>query len=210
MAEEIISWKAASAAGMKLYYTGKPCKRGHLVERHVSDRKCLICKKENRDEFEARNPGYQANYQASYRVANRARLSGMRAKPSPQSREKINRYQREYRARRCKSDPEFLCLLLMHDIFKRATKAVKGGDGTSKFSVLGYGPEDLRLHMEKQFSRGMSWDNHGEWHIDHIIPVAEMIKAGIKDPAKIHCLSNLRPLWATDNLKKGDRVVSLL
>lgn len=48
----------------------------------------------------------------------------------------------------------------------------------------------------------MSWDNRGEWHIDHIVPVAVMVRDGITDPAIINALTNLQPLWAKDNLAK--------
>lgn len=56
-------------------------------------------------------------------------------------------------------------------------------------------------HIENQFTEGMSWDNHGEWHIDHIIPLAI---ANNTSELEILChYTNLQPLWAGDNLKKG-------
>lgn len=48
----------------------------------------------------------------------------------------------------------------------------------------------------------MTWENWGEWHIDHIKPVAQFIREGITCPKQINALSNLRPLWAHDNLSK--------
>lgn len=47
----------------------------------------------------------------------------------------------------------------------------------------------------------MNWDNYGEWHIDHIKPLAIA-----KNKKEIECLfnyKNLQPLWAKDNLSKG-------
>jgi len=58
--------------------------------------------------------------------------------------------------------------------------------------------------MERLFQDGMSWGNHGEWHVDHIIPVSEMVRLGVTCPKKINALSNLRPVWAEDNLRKND------
>ena len=73
------------------------------------------------------------------------------------------------------------------------------------FEILGYNRHDLERHNEERFEPGMSWENHGEWHIDHIVPVSELVRCGVKDPAKINALSNLRPLWAAENMAKRDR-----
>lgn len=76
--------------------------------------------------------------------------------------------------------------------------------------MLGYTRQEIEQHIEKQFQRGMSWANYGEWHIDHIIPIAHFLNNGIEDPAVINCLSNLRPIWADENHKKNAKVESLL
>jgi len=79
--------------------------------------------------------------------------------------------------------------------------------------MLGYSALELKEHIEMQFISGMTWENHGEWHIDHIQPV---ISFDSQTDIKIVCaLSNLRPLWATTreidgvvhegNLNKGSR-----
>ena len=67
---------------------------------------------------------------------------------------------------------------------------------------MGYTAAQLRDHIASQFEEGMSWGNHGEWHIDHIDPVSSMVSRGIIDPREINALSNLRPLWAYDNLTR--------
>lgn len=71
--------------------------------------------------------------------------------------------------------------------------------------AIGYSKQDLVTHMERQFLDGMSWDNHGEWHIDHILPISEMVALGVTCPKKVNALSNLRPVWAQENLSKGNR-----
>jgi len=53
----------------------------------------------------------------------------------------------------------------------------------------------------------LSWDNHGEWHIDHIIPVSRFDES--VDIKIMNSLSNLQPLWAKDNLKKSNRTGGL-
>lgn len=77
----------------------------------------------------------------------------------------------------------------------------------STFNIVGCSPEFLKEHLEKQFTDGMSWENHGlyGWHIDHIIPLASA-----KTEEEIYKLchyTNLQPLWSTDNWKKGCKIV---
>ena len=75
-------------------------------------------------------------------------------------------------------------------------------------SLIGYTLDDLMIHLEKQFKNGMSWDNYGEWHIDHIVPIKAFDFANSNDLGFKQCwsLNNLQPLWARDNISKGARV----
>jgi hypothetical protein len=70
---------------------------------------------------------------------------------------------------------------------------------------LGYGREALRAHLESLFALGMSWDNRGAWHIDHIRPLSsfKITSFACQDFKRAWALCNLQPLWATDNLRKG-------
>jgi len=61
-------------------------------------------------------------------------------------------------------------------------------------------------HLTKQFKKGMSWDNHGEWHIDHIIPCASFDLTKPSEQKKCFHYTNLQPLWARENLQKGARL----
>jgi hypothetical protein len=87
-----------------------------------------------------------------------------------------------------------------------------GAGGRSWRSLVGYGPDDLIRHLERQFAPGMTWKNMGRWHIDHIQPVASFRITGTDCPEFKACwsLPNLRPLWAADNLSKSARRTHLL
>ncbi len=58
-------------------------------------------------------------------------------------------------------------------------------------------------HIESMFEPGMSWDNWGEWHIDHIRPLASFDLENAERLAEACHYTNLRPLWKVDNLRKG-------
>lgn len=85
----------------------------------------------------------------------------------------------------------------------------RGAKAGSKWeSLVGYDVDDLMAHLERHFTDGMSWENYGEWHVDHIIPKAAL---NYSEPEHIdfkRCwsLSNLQPLWATDNISKGGKL----
>jgi hypothetical protein len=74
---------------------------------------------------------------------------------------------------------------------------------------LGCTIEQAKRHIENQFKKGMTWDNHGVvWEIDHIIPLSafDLIR---KDQQLIAThFTNLQPLYKTENRKKGDRITT--
>ena len=88
-----------------------------------------------------------------------------------------------------------------HDAFKR-----KGYSKTSKTAeMLGVPYEIAFAHIERQFTKGMTWENHGEWHIDHIIPLASAQTES--ELIKLCHYTNLQPLWAKDNKSKHANVI---
>jgi AraC-like DNA-binding protein len=73
----------------------------------------------------------------------------------------------------------------------------------STIEALGCSIEELRDKFEDQFEAGMTWDNYGEWHIDHCRPLANFDLTDPEQVAEACHFSNLQPLWAEDNLRKG-------
>ncbi len=82
------------------------------------------------------------------------------------------------------------------------------GKGKSKATkiLLGCSLEEAKIHIANKFKPGMTWENYGKWHIDHIRPLSS---AQNKEEAENLChYTNLQPLWATDNLQKGNKYES--
>ena len=86
--------------------------------------------------------------------------------------------------------------------------AIRKQDG-SKFEptlkLIGSSVPFVRKWIESKFVDGMTWDNHGEWHIDHIRPCASFDLTDPDQQKECFNYKNLQPLWAKDNLTKGDR-----
>lgn len=79
-----------------------------------------------------------------------------------------------------------------------------GLNKTCTSKVLGCSFNELKFHLESLFVKGMSWDNHGKWHIDHIIPLNKANT--VKEVEQLNYYTNLQPLWAKDNLIKGSKI----
>ncbi len=77
------------------------------------------------------------------------------------------------------------------------------GRRTSAF--FGCTGEQLKKHIEAQFTKGMSWENYGQWHVDHIVPCAAFDLSDARHAAICFNWQNLQPLWAKDNVEKSDK-----
>lgn len=117
--------------------------------------------------------------------------------------EKVAQKKREYSARK-KSCPlhaiKMRCRSRIGDAFR--ANGFKKGAHTAE--LLGCTWEQLKTHLENQFSEGMTWANRKHWHIDHIIPYASADTA--EDIVRLSHYTNLQPLWAVENMRKGSKM----
>nr|DAP16135.1 MAG TPA: restriction endonuclease [Bacteriophage sp.] len=115
-------------------------------------------------------------------------------------RVKCNKYIQEKR----KIDKIFA---LKHNLRSRIHQAItKGWKSGHTLELLGCTIEELKQHLELQFEPGMSWDNYGEWHIDHIIPCSYFDLTKEENQRICFNYRNLQPLWASENDSKGAKV----
>ena len=121
-------------------------------------------------------------------------------KYNKENRLKINKRKREFKRNNTLSR-------FKSNLRKRTWSAFKnkGYCKTSKTQeMLGVDWEVCKANIERQFTKGMSWENQGDWHIDHIIPLSS---ANTEQELKKLChYSNLQPLWAVDNLMKSAKI----
>ena len=105
---------------------------------------------------------------------------------------------------RLKNDPEYK---LKENLRNRVRKFLQGAKSTTTESLIGCTWEKLFSHIENQFHGGMSWQNQGEWEIDHIIPCnAFKDELHLESNQRVLCwFQNLQPLWGVDNRVKGGK-----
>jgi len=112
----------------------------------------------------------------------------------------------KYMKNRKLKDPKFK---LKQAVNSSIYKSIKGNRAGRKWECLvGYTVNDLMKHLEKQFKEGMTWENYGEWQIDHIIPIAVFNFNKVQDIDFKKCwgLKNLQPLWAMENDSKDAKL----
>lgn len=129
------------------------------------------------------------------------------------NRDAVRERARIYAAERRAADPKFRmrgAVTRLVGCFLKRRGHTKAGRGF--FAAIGYTVEQLVAHVERQFLPGMTWENYGDWHLDHILPNASFDYLSMDDPEFRACwtLSNLRPLWKADNLRKSSARVTLL
>jgi hypothetical protein len=88
----------------------------------------------------------------------------------------------------------------LYKFFK--SKSLKKNKRTEELLKASY--EEVMNHLKNLFTEGMTWDNYGEWHVDHIIPLASA--KNIEESISLCNYKNLQPLWAIDNLLKSAKI----
>lgn len=118
-------------------------------------------------------------------------------------------YQRQWQ-RKARLDPRRSVSAHMRTLMHRGLNGGKAGRSWREF--VPYSLADLMAHLERQFLPGMTWANRGQWHIDHIVPVSsfEFTTPDCPGFKAAWALTNLRPLWATDNVRKSAKRTHLI
>jgi len=110
--------------------------------------------------------------------------------------------QRRFAVRR-KTDIGFKIKIQVSDRMRKALKGTKTKKASKTTDLLGCSIQQLKIYLSKQFLHGMTWENYGKWHIDHKRPCASFELSNPSEQKICFHFSNLQPLWAKDNLKKG-------
>ena len=100
-----------------------------------------------------------------------------------------------------KSCPITAMVCIVRSRIKNALLATGERKTNKTFDMIGCSADELKTHIERQFLKGMDWSKRSEIHIDHIVPLSSAKTK--EDMIKLCHFTNLRPVWAKDNLKKG-------
>lgn len=170
-------------------------------------------KRENDEEFRLKMNAYNREYSSTPERKKRrkevdaARYLKMKDEGKTKSIER-REYSRKYMRKRMAENPNVRLSMAVSAGIRRSLKTSKGGKKWEH--LVGYTIGDITSHLERLFQPGMTWDNYGDWHVDHKIPLAAHNFETPEDIdfKKAWALDNLQPLWATDNIKKRDTLLA--
>ena len=116
---------------------------------------------------------------------------------------------RKYHAEHREEEREYLRLhpewAILRHALEHMLESVSMKKTAKSVQYIGCSPSELRTHLEAQFKSGMTWDNYGKWHVDHIVPLSWWDFSLPENIFKASHYSNLQPLWGVENISKGDR-----
>jgi len=171
--------------------------------------RCKVCRKEfyqnNREKINARVSKWQKNNREKKNANNRRWRKNNREKYRASQRKSHQRpeYKKKTNARekkRYRTDPVYRIKRILSS---RLRSALNGSiKSASTMKLVGCSVQHVKDHLEKQFQPGMTWENHGKWHVDHMMPCASF---DLKDPEQQRrCFhwTNLQPLWGPENISK--------
>lgn len=204
---------------IKYYFTGKPCKNGHIDKRYTNTGICYACKRTcNKRDYDNHPERTAAINKRSYVKNRKSRLKQSQLW-AEKNRQKSNEIKKNYkirhrekylesernRERENRKDP-------LYRINKAISKQIWNFMKTKKAkrhweTVLGYSFENLKKHLSSKFSKDMSWNNYGTvWEIDHIRPISWFSKSTKEtNIKKIWAINNLQPLLVRANRSKSNR-----
>ena len=123
--------------------------------------------------------------------------------------DKIRKIKRDYERTRKANDPLYKLIANFRTAIYQVLKENNINKNGHYFEILGYTPYDLIEHIESKFTEGMTWENYGEFHIDHIIPISSFNIQEIGDNEFVRCwsLDNLQPMWGDENIRKSNKIL---
>lgn len=221
-----ISRKHAQQQGLSHYYTGIPCRNGHVSVRGVAKWNCLQCDRKAKAAERLRDPDRVRANERRTASKHRRKKAEIVSKWRQRNPDRVRHYALEHR-RRYRTDPAFKAerqatynrhaqrqrdlktdraiSTKLRNRIHCALAIVDAKKAASTMELAGCTVAQLRHHLQARFTDGMNWENYGKhgWHIDHIRPCASFDLSDPEQQRQCFHYTNLQPLWAADNIRKG-------
>jgi hypothetical protein len=169
---------------------------------------CRLCKSEYLKNYNRNTSEIRSKIKKEYRIKNLELVKKQKKNYYENNKEKIKEYKRKWETDKRKNNLLFKIKQLVRSRIYKFIVSTNGkiSKNNSTFNIIGCAPEFLKEHLEQKFTEGMSWKLMGKYiHIDHIIPLSSAKTE--EELYKLCHYTNLQPLWAEDNLKKGSKII---
>jgi hypothetical protein len=201
---ELVTWSEAKASGLKHYFTGKPCKRGHIALRQTSALRCMECAKEKQAERmkDPEKRAKQIKIVTEYNKKRRATDSNFRMRD--------NEYRKKWTHKKMQ-DPEYAAKVIKQNRIASAKRRAINPSANrfkaanykiSKYKrIPGWLTKEDRTKMKSVYAM-RDWLNwtvpNGNYQVDHVIPLRGVSVSGF------HVPENLQIIRGADNARKGN------
>ena len=181
--------------GVKLGPSGRRFIGGRevAIKKYESKPETKERKRKNYDKWYEQNKEHRKEYHKQWRTENV---------------DKWRKIKRDYERNRKANDPLYKLISNFRTAIYQVLKENNVEKNKHYFDILKYTPEDLIQHLEKQFTGNMTWENYGEWHVDHKKPITSFNFQEMGDDEFMKCwsLDNLQPLWGEENIRKSNKI----
>jgi len=180
--------------------------REHYLKNQEKEK--LRSRKYHQDHLEERREKGRARYNSEeaheYYEANKERANATSKKWRANNRERVRKIHREWARKQRKTNPHYVIKQRMSTRVRDTIKNHKGIKEMKCLEYIGCSYNELKNHLEKQFTEGMTWEKFmsGEIQIDHIKPCCSFDLSRLEDQKVCFHYTNLCPMWAKDNGRK--------
>lgn len=182
----------------------KECYKGMMAMRRELQREILATKQK---EYRKRKPEVCANAAKNWSDKNREKIREYNRQYYRDNHENERRTRNKRQRNRLASDPSFKMRYAITRRMLLALKTQKQSKRCSSVKYLGCTIDELKIWLQSKFTRKMNWQNHGSyWHIDHVIPCDSFDLSVEKQAMTCFHFSNLQPLPAKENIRKGNKI----
>lgn len=161
--------------------------------------------REQQREYEKKNADKIAKRKALYYLKKQGMILARSKKYYNENKEKVLARTKKNKNERIKRDPMFKMSSQLRTRLYKVLQSKKWFKNNTFAKYIGCSLDELKFHLQKQFKPDMSWENHGKWHIDHIVPLSSA--KDIEELFKLCHYTNLQPLWAKENQSKQDKII---
>jgi len=178
---------------------------GPSGRRNIGGREVSMKKYESKPETKKRKSENHKNWAEK----NKEHLSKYIKEYRENNVDKIRQIKRDYERNRKARDPLYKLISNFRTAIYQVLKESNVEKNKHYFDILQYTPEELIKHLENKFTDKMSWDNYGDWHVDHKLPITHFNIQEMGDEEFMRCwsLDNLQPMWGFDNIFKSNKIL---
>lgn len=169
-------------------------------------------KQENRDRITEYNYNYyhdnidsELKRAKEYRENNREKTRIASKNYRLNNKDIVNKKRNIHKRKKIQTDSFYKLKYVTRENIRRSIKRLGYTKNSNTYRILGCEWKFFKEYIEAQFKKGMTWDNQGGWHLDHIVPISSAKTE--EDVIRLNHYTNFQPLWAEDNIAKSNKII---